>query len=134
MPLYIQIKSYKLINFVVREFASQKYLSMPRSGAQITEINDMGNVELRPTDDEDDTLNNEISSPQIIAVPHFDSYMACLQCKARIEPLTPPLGRCSKPYVAKIPLRYVPKPVNCSSDGPNLWLDFADVSCTLLDE
>ena len=32
----------------------------------------------------------------IIGVPHLDKYKACLQCKARVEPLNTPLCRCSK--------------------------------------
>ncbi len=28
-------------------------------------------------------------------MPHIDVYLCCLGCKARVEPLTPPLGRCS---------------------------------------
>ena len=43
--------------------------------------------------EEEVTLYNVV----IIAVPHWVTHKACLQCKARVEPLTPPLGRCSKP-------------------------------------
>ncbi len=36
-----------------------------------------------------------ISNVQIVGVLLLDSYKACLQCKARVEPMTPPLGKCS---------------------------------------
>ena len=42
--------------------------------------------------DDDITLQNVT----IIGVPLLDTHRACLQCKARVEPLTPPLGRCSR--------------------------------------
>ena len=44
-------------------------------------------------EEEEVTLHNVV----IIGVPHFDTHKAYLQCKARVEPLTPPLGQCSKP-------------------------------------
>ena len=37
-----------------------------------------------------------LQNVQIVGVPQLHSYNACLQCKARVEPLTPPLRRCSK--------------------------------------
>ena len=37
-----------------------------------------------------------VQNVTIIGVPNLDIYKACLQCKARVEPLTPPLGRCSR--------------------------------------
>ena len=64
-------KSYKLNNFVVREYKNIKFLSMPREGSTIAEIEDIGEVE--------------------------DMDKACIRCKARVEPLTPPLARCSRP-------------------------------------
>ena len=31
----------------------------------------------------------------VIGVLHMDLHKCCPNCKARVEPLTPPLGRCS---------------------------------------
>ena len=84
-------ESYRLAKFSVKEYASQKYLSMLRRGSEITQIDDIGEVE-QPTS----STVTEISNPEIIGVPQLDTYKACLKCKARVEPLTPPLGRCSK--------------------------------------
>ena len=84
-------ESYRLENFVVREYASQKYLSMPRSGSEITPIDNIGEVE-QPVSS---ATSTEISNPETIGVLQLDTYKACLKCKARVEPLTPPLGRCS---------------------------------------
>ena len=83
---------YRLEKFVVREYASQKYLSMSRSGSVIVVIDDIGDVETVTYG----TSAVTICNPEIIGVPQLDIYKACLRCKARVEPLTPPLGRCSK--------------------------------------
>ena len=53
-------------------------------------VNDLEDtVDEIPTDDEHTTLYN----PQII---DLDNDRPCLQCKARVEPQTPPLGKCTK--------------------------------------
>lgn len=92
-------KSYKLNNFVVREYKNIKFLSMPREGSTITEIEDIGDVEEVPLDSDGEERQQlkQLSNAQIIGVPHLDMYKACMRCKARVEPLTPPLGRCSRP-------------------------------------
>ena len=87
---------YSLRNFVVREFNYRKYLSMPREGATTVPIEDIGEVEQADSDSEFELVNSQISDVQIIGVPQLDTYKACLQCKARVEPLALPLGRCSK--------------------------------------
>ena len=87
--------SYCLQNFVVREFNMKKFLSMPREGATIVPIEDIGKVEQESDSSEFETVNC-LQNVQIVGVPQLHSYNACLQCKARVEPLTPPLGRCSK--------------------------------------
>ena len=86
-------KSYCLKNFIVREFQSTKYLSMCKENTDIILIDDIG-VVVERSDDEDEI--SVIKNVTIIGVPHLDKYKACLQCKARVETQTPPLGRCSK--------------------------------------
>lgn len=54
--------SYNLNSFTVREFRSKKYLNMPRSGAEISAINDLGSVSEVPLDEEQTTI-------QIVGVP-----------------------------------------------------------------
>ena len=85
--------SYRLKTFVVRECASQKYLSMPRAGAVITPIDNIGDV-VQPVSK--DITSTEIFNVEIIGVPQLDCYKACLKYKARVEPLTLHLGKCSK--------------------------------------
>ena len=91
-----QNESYCLQNFVVREYNMKKYLSMPREGATVLQIEDIGDVEQQDSDSEFEHVDSQLCDAQIIGVPQMDSYSACMQCKARVEPLTPPLGRCSK--------------------------------------
>ena len=88
-----QGESYNLTSFSVREFRSKKYLNMPRSGAEIAAINDLGSISEAPPEEEQKTT---IENVQVVGVPTLDMYKACLQCKARVEPLTPPFGKCSK--------------------------------------
>ena len=86
-------KSYTLKNVHVKEFQSKKHLSIPKNYFEVTIINDLEDtVDEIPTDDEHTTLYN----PQIIGVTDLDNYRSCLQCKARVEPQTPPLGKCTK--------------------------------------
>ena len=87
-------RSYLLKGFVVRVYQSTKYLSMGGDATKIIPVEDIGVVAAASdTDDEEEvTLHNVV----IIGVPQLDKHKACLQCKARVEPLTPPLGRCSK--------------------------------------
>ena len=86
-------KCYNLKNFHVKEFRSKKHLSMPKSNFEISPIDNIENtVKPLPEDDEYTTIHDV----QVIGVQQLDSYKACLQCKARVEPLTPPLGKCTK--------------------------------------
>ena len=62
--------------------------------AEIVMTDDIGVVAVTSdTQNEEMTLYNAV----IIGVSHLDAHRACLQCKTRVEPLTPPFGRCSKP-------------------------------------
>ena len=79
-------RSYILKNFVVRMSQSTKYLNMGEDATKIVPIEDIGMVAASSdiNDEEEVTLHNVV----IIGVPHLDTHKACLQCKARVEPLT----------------------------------------------
>ena len=86
-------KCYNLTNFHVKEFQSKKHLSMPKSDFEISPIDNIENtIKPLPDDDEYTTIYNV----QVIGVPQLDDYKSCLQCRARVEPLSPPLGICTK--------------------------------------
>ena len=83
-------QSYCLKNFMVREYQTTKSLTMAKEGSEIIPIEDIGAVaEQGDRDDELWVINN-------VTVAYFDTYESCLQCKARIEPHTDCLGKCSK--------------------------------------
>ena len=52
-------------------------------------------------DDEEDEVS-VIHQVKIMGVPALDIYKLCLLCKARIKPMTPPMGKCSKTDCAMI--------------------------------
>ena len=83
---------YQLKNFTIRDFQSTRYLSMSKEGTEITSIDDIGTVAQQSDTEEVITLENVM----VIGVPHLNIYKGCLNCKARVEPLTHPLGRCSR--------------------------------------
>ena len=59
---------------------------------QISQISDLEDtVDDLPKYDEYITLHNA----QVIGVAELDTNRACLNCKARVKPQMPPLGKCS---------------------------------------
>ena len=105
--------SYSLVNVIVREYKSKKYLSKPKDGAVITTIDDIGDVQESDSEtDEPQPHETRLSNVWIIGVPQLDSYKSCLMCKARVEPMEPPLGRCSKCSVMQ---RFDLCPEQCSA-------------------
>jgi len=53
---FMEDKSYSLTDFVVREYNCRQYLSMPKEGATIAPIEDIGGVE-QPDDDSNWSLS-----------------------------------------------------------------------------
>lgn len=83
---------YNLQHFYVKEFKAKKYLSMPKHGYVISSIDKIESTKTCTTEDEHTTIENAT----VIGVPQLDYYKSCLHCKARVEPMTPPLGKCTK--------------------------------------
>ena len=69
-----------------------KYLSAPKEGALIMEIEDVGEVV------EDDLAEDSVTvdSTEVIGVMTLDSYSACLACNSKVEPSGSEMGCCSK--------------------------------------
>ena len=86
-----QDQCYMLKSFLVRDFCG-KSLTLARDGSEICPIPDIGEV---ARDDAGHQLHT-IRNATIIGVLQLESYRSCLRCKARVEPITPSLGRCSK--------------------------------------
>ena len=75
-------KSYKLTNFVVRTYQGSKYLSMPKEGANLDEIADIGEIAA------DDIPENVVTAHdvEVIGVQTLDSYPSCVACNSKVEP------------------------------------------------
>ena len=89
------LQCYKLSQFLVRDYNMKKSLSLSRQGSNIESVTDIGEVT------EDDKLSDSevidcISEADIVGVKQLGSFNACVSCKGRVEPLTPPGGRCSR--------------------------------------
>ena len=84
--------SYRLTNIIVRSYQQVKYLSMPKEGATIVQIEDIGKVA------DADTAENyiTITTAEVVGVQRLDMYSACLACKAKVSPTSEILGSCSK--------------------------------------
>ena len=71
-----------------------KHLSMPKAELQIYTIDDLTNiVDEIPTDNDEHTTIHHIT---IVGVSELDHYQSCLLCHARVEPQTPPDGKCTR--------------------------------------
>lgn len=75
----------------MRDFCG-KTLTMARDGYEMNQIPDIGEV----AQDNPERQLQTIRDAMIIGVLQLDSYRSCMRCKARVDPITPPLGRCSK--------------------------------------
>ena len=84
--------SYRFTDIVVRMYQQEKYLSVPKDSATITEIEDIGEVA------EDDLPEQFVTvyDCQVIGVKSLDSFAACLDCKCKVEPSTSNIGVCTK--------------------------------------
>ena len=76
---------------MVQEFNTIKILSL----RNIEEIDDIGPVQ-ENTEDLHLQTSNYIFNANISAVKNLETYNACVSCKGRVEPLTPPGGHCSR--------------------------------------
>ena len=81
---------------MVREFNMMKSLSLCRQGSIIEEIDDIGTVQEDTPEHLKVQTTDCIENADIIAVKQLGSYSACVSCKGRVDPLTPPGGRCSR--------------------------------------
>ncbi len=84
--------SYHFTNMVVRTYLHTKYLSMPKEGASIDKIEDIGSV----ADDDLPETDTTIRSAEVIGVASLDNYNACLSCKGKVDGLDDTLGSCTK--------------------------------------
>ena len=70
----------------------EKYLSLPKEGAVLAEISDIGEVAEDDLADEYTT----IADAEVVGVVSIDSYLACIACKCKVETTSEKLGKCTK--------------------------------------
>ncbi len=86
-------QSYLLKNVNVRSYQKLKYLSFPKNDATIEEISDLEDV----CDLEQEIVTDpELHNVEVLLVLNLQSYRACIACKAKVEPTSTTLGRCTK--------------------------------------
>ena len=83
--------NYSFEGFIVREYASKKYLSLSKNGSSIREVGEIVGV----VDDELPSDENCICDATIAGVLLLEKYKSYLRCGGRIEPGSTPNGRCS---------------------------------------
>ena len=86
-------ESYSLSGVKVRSFKGQKNLSIPKIGFQCMPIADIGTV-CTTTPDIDEV--HSIDRVQVQGVKYFDTYRACYSCKAKVNPTTDTIGKCTR--------------------------------------
>ena len=84
--------SYALDNLVVCSFQQSKYLSWPKEGGRMVEIQDIGDVVEDDVADDTETISNA----EVVAVLMLENYSECLVCKGKVEAHGSKLGSCTK--------------------------------------
>ena len=84
-------KSYSLQSFRIAEYDGEKYLAMCQDGSKIVISKDI--VDAKKPVVVDSSIV-EVNNPKIVAVYKLESFKACLRCQSRVEPRSPPFGRC----------------------------------------
>ncbi len=84
-------QSHRLTDVVVQSYQRLKYLSVPKQGATICKIEDIGKVA------DDDIPENFMtaSGVTVVGVMSLGKYLSCLACKKKVNPTTEKLGKCT---------------------------------------
>ena len=67
---------------------------MAKEGCEIVSVSDIGTMAA-----DDEVLQDheeEIADAEVVGVVYLEKYRSCLRCKARVEPASGRMGRCSK--------------------------------------
>lgn len=84
-------RSYRFSKMMVRAFKGKKFLSTSKTGSEVEEIDDIGEVEV---DDEQEVEGEErekngpggqIKGVKIVGVERFFQYNGCFKCSGRVE-------------------------------------------------
>ena len=90
---------YRFNNIVVRSYQDVKYISLPKDGANMVEIEDIGDV----AEDNLSEYSITVHGAEVIGVLTLELYAACLVCKVKVGLTTwvaVPSVKCSKLLIA----------------------------------
>ncbi len=77
---------------MVKTYLQNKFLTIPKQGASVCKIQDIGQVVDNDTPEDATT----IQGAEFIGVAALDSYSACLACKSKVEATDNSIGTCTK--------------------------------------
>lgn len=86
LDVLVVSKSYKLTDFMIRDFNMSKNLMLCRQGSNIKEVADIGPVQ-ENTKHLKLEKSNHICNTHIIAVKQLETFSACVSYKGRVKPL-----------------------------------------------
>ena len=88
-------QTYSFSNLIVKTFRQKKQLSVPKD-ATVTTDGDMTDVVEESSDNDSDVDTLSMQDVEVIAVPTFSSYTACITCHSKVEPKSAATGCCTK--------------------------------------
>lgn len=84
-------QSYRFSKMMVRVFKGKKFLSTSKTGSEVEEIDDIGEVEVYDEKEEEEEEREKsgpgglIKGVKIVGVERFLQYNGCLKCSGRVE-------------------------------------------------
>jgi len=85
-------KSYRLSSVVARSCQGSNYLSMPKEGASLAELPDIGDV----AEVDVGELCTTIVDAEVAGIISLGLYSACIACRSKVTATTNKLGQCMK--------------------------------------
>ena len=82
--------SYLLKQVMVKSYQDEKFLQLPKQGATIEEVEDIGTVSV-----DDVNAYEQIDQSEVAAVLSLDDYLVCLSCKNKVQPMDESSGTCT---------------------------------------
>ena len=94
-----QGECYQLKGFFIREYGGKKFLAFGREGSEVLPAAEQVHCSNTGFSQEAVTV---LDKPVIVAVLKLINFKKCFRCQAQVEPLSPPLCRCTKAECATL--------------------------------
>ena len=80
-------KCYKLCGLLVRTYKGKKYLSVPKDGFRVSDIDDIGVVE--------GTIpERKLTAVSVAGVKYFETFQGCYSCSGKVSEASSNVRRC----------------------------------------